>query len=274
MLFGVPEQEHLELLLGLLHLGPNLTLNAGVVLGHQHRRRLRQFVAQRVALDQRVLQPAVHFAQAVAGALRRRVVRAVRIEVGRQDVDILEAEVGTALLGCPQLLLVGRDLVLEEALRILHVGAVRSRGAFDEDRQQCLHHVVRQLWARAAVGDGEEVPGLRRHLDVGRQALQQTLAVGRAGDAEVEIGLRDQLLEVGPAEQGALQHFKLADRGGVSRQAAQQRREDRIGIDIQPRTQLILVGHQIDADPADAADQPGDEDADPAAAPRGARILL
>ena len=63
---------------------------------------------------------------------------------------------------------VRRDLVLQEAARIVHVRAVAAGGALDEDRQQRLHHVVRQLRVRVAIGDGEQVPGLRHHADGGR----------------------------------------------------------------------------------------------------------
>ena len=196
--------------------------------GHQHRRRIGKFLAQRVTLDHRVLQPAVDIPHVVAGGFRRRRVRPVGIQVRRQDIEIFGAEVGATPLGRPQLLLVGGDLVLEEALRILHVDAVRACGALDENRQQGLHHVMRQLGARVAVGDGEQVPGLRLHLNCLGEALQQPLAVRWTGGTEVEVGLRDQLLEVGPAEQGTLQHFELAGRGGIGRQPTQQWGQDGI----------------------------------------------
>ena len=273
MLFGVLELQHPELLLRLLQPGPDLPLEAAVVFGHQHRRRVGKFLAQRVTLDHRVLQPAVDIPHAVAGGFGGRRVRPVGIEVGGKDIEIFRAEVGATPLGRAQLLLIGGDLVLEEALRILHVDAVRPGGAFHENRQQGLHHVMRQLGALVAVGDGEQVSGLRLHLNCLGEALQQAFAVRRAGGTEVEVGLRDQLLEVGSAEQGPLQHFELAGRGRIGRQPTQQRGQDRIRIDIQARARLVLVWHQIDADPPCAADQPGYEHADPAAAPGSPRVL-
>ena len=126
------ELQDSELLLRLLQFGPDLTL--GGVFGHQHRRRIGKFLAQGVTFDHRILQPAIAI----------------------PHIGIFGAEVGATPLGCPQLLLIGEDLVLKEALRILHVDAVRACGALDENRQQGLHHVMRRLGARVAVGNGEQ----------------------------------------------------------------------------------------------------------------------
>ena len=50
---------------------------------------------------------------------------------------------------------------------------------------------------------------LRRDADFGRQLIDQRLAVGQVRQFKLEIGLGDQLVEVRPAEQRALQHVDL-----------------------------------------------------------------
>ena len=97
-----------------------------------------------------------------------------------QQVDVLGAELGPPRLGLAQLPLVLGDLLLQERPAVLHVGAVGADLALDEDRQDALHHVVGQLGCGVAVGDGEQVAGLRRDLD-GWWPGRRPAAPGRPG---------------------------------------------------------------------------------------------
>ncbi len=71
--------------------------------------------------------------------------RGPAIRIGGKEVDVFGAELGAAFLGSAELLLVGGDLMIEEAPGVLHVAAVRAGRALDEDVQQRLDHVVREL---------------------------------------------------------------------------------------------------------------------------------
>ena len=74
---------------------------------------------------------------------------------------ILPRQFCPALLGGAQLIAVGGDLVVEKALRAVHLGAAAACRLLGEDRQQRLHHVFGRLRIFVAIADGHQVGGDR-----------------------------------------------------------------------------------------------------------------
>ena len=235
----------------------------GIGLGADRLGRCLELLLEHVVAQRGVLHALLELGDRAARGFQAR-----HAVVRGQQVHVPGAELGTLGLGQPQLLFVLSDLLIEELPRVLHVGAVGAGLALDEDGQELLHHVVGQLGAGVAVGDGEQVAGLRGDLDALGQAEHHALHVRRAGDLQFQIGLGDQLFEVGPAEGRVLEHVELADHGAFQRDAAQQRRQHRVGVDIDTRGGLVLIGNRGHGEPAGDAQHPGDGDREPALAPQ------
>ena len=87
------------------------------------------------------------------------------------------------------------------------------------------------------------------------------------GNPDVEISQADKLLQIGPTQQRALHKIELAGRIGIRSQALQQRRQQWIRIEIDPRRGLVFRRHERDADPSGGADEPSRGDAQPFMAP-------
>ena len=193
--------------------------------------------------------------------------RGVRRAV-RNDVRILPGQIRPALFGGAQLIAIGGDLLVEKVLRAVHLVAAAAGGFFGEDRQQRLHHVLGHLRIAIPVGDGHQVRGDWPHLDaLGQPLVERVLLLG-SGQLRVEIGQVDELLEIGPAEQGALQKIEMTRRVGIGRQAVQQRGQQRIDIEIDARGRFVFGRDKGDRDPADRAHQPGDADGEPLLPPQ------
>ena len=58
----------------------------------------------------------------------------------------------------------------------------------------------------------------------------QVFSLRRRRDPDVEIGQTDELLQIWPAQQRALEEIEMPRRVGVRRQSMQQRRQQRVGI--------------------------------------------
>ena len=95
-------------------------------------------------------------------------------------------------------------------MRILHLGAIVARLALDESREDRLHNIECELWCRIAICDREEVSRLWRDLDLRAELADHCLEVGGSGDRQIEVGARDQLFEIWPAQQRPLQDIELA----------------------------------------------------------------
>jgi hypothetical protein len=168
-----------------------------------------------------------------------------------------------ALLGGAQLIAVGGNLVVEKALRAVHLGAAAARRLLGKDRQQRLDHVFGGLRVFAAIADGHQVGGDRGDVDVARQAFVQVFFFPRRRDPNIEIGQTDELFQIWPAQQRALEEIEMPRRVGVRRQAMQQRRQQRVGIQINAGRRFVFCRNERDPDPPRGADQPSDADGEP-----------
>jgi len=184
----------------------------------------------------------------------------IRRPVGN-NVRVLLRQLGPPLLDGTQLVSIRSDFTVEETLRIVHLGSAASGYLLGKDRQQRLDDVLRCDRIPVAIRQGQQIERDRRHRDISRQSLEQRLLLFRGGDANIEIGKADQLFEIRAAQQRALHEIELAGRVGISGQPLQQRRQQRIGIEVNSRRGFVFRRNKGDADPSDGADEPSGSNA-------------
>ena len=109
--------------------------------------------------------------------------------------------------------------------------------------------------------------------DAARQLLDQLFALDRAVELEVEVGHLDQLLDIGPGQQGLPHHLDLPLDVGRDGELVHERPEDRFGVDIDLRGRGVAVRQERHGQPAGEADEPGHQDDGPPALPQLADIL-
>ena len=162
-----------------------------------------------VAADARIGQFALHLLQPRPGRFEPRYPAQ---SIGGQDINIARLELGPSTLGLAQLQLIGGHLLGDEGARTVHLLTVGRHGRFDEQGEGCLHHITCNPGILVTIVNREEIAGLRRDANFAREAQEQGRALLLGGDALVEIGALDHLLQIGAAEQGALQNLDLAGR--------------------------------------------------------------
>ena len=170
---------------------------------------------------------------------RRRV-----LAIGRLHVDVAQPEFLQPRLGFLELGLVDLDLLVDEDLGRVGVLAGGAQARLDEDRDQRLHDALRPVGVGSRIGQRVEVVA-RRALDLQRlhQRVDQRFLLGLGIGLQVEVGHAHELLDVRPADQRAAQHDDLLVDVGLHRQAGHQRLQDRLGVDVDARARLVLVGN-------------------------------
>ena len=158
----------------------------------------------------------------------------VRGPVG-DDVRVLLRQLGSPLLGGPQLVSIRVDFGVQETLRVIHIGSAASRRLLGEDCQQRLDDVLRRVGILVAIRQGQQIQRHRCDRNIARQPLIQRLFLLGVGNSDVQIGQPDELLQVRPAQERPLHKIELAGRICIRGQAPQQRRQQGIGIEIDPR---------------------------------------
>ena len=194
------------------------------------------------------------------------------ILAARDHRHVLELELLHPRLGLFELLLVDLNLVLDEFARGIRVLALVAHAGLDEDRHQRLDHALRLGGIGIAERQSKEIvpPGAPDGEALG-QIIDQPVLFLLGLHPQIEIGHANQLLHIGATDQRAAQNPDLLIDVGLDRKAAHQRLEDRLGVHIDARRRLELVGQSHDDGGAGDANHPGDRQPQPAPLPHSAQ---
>ncbi len=240
--------------------------DGGGLVDREELRRHRQLLGDRRPPRLGIVELQLHLLHLVLHLLQPR-----HVGVG-QDLAVGLAELRAPRFRRPQLLLIARDLLLQEPPRIVHVGAVVPGRGLGKHRQHRLHHVLGRDRVGVLIGNVEQVRPLQPDMDVARQAAEQPFLVFRRPRLVIEIGQVDHLLQVRPAQERALHVVELLQRIGLHRNPAQERRQQAVDVDINARRGFIDVRDAEHRRPADRADEPADPRRDPLAPPDSLQV--
>ena len=191
----------------------------------------------------------------------------------RKQPHVLEPKCVHSGFGLLQLLVVVPDLLVEELAGAVGAGAAFAQALLDEDRNGGLHHVTRLLGFGVAKRDRVQILAEDRARDLQRSAGIVDEGLGRLARARVEIGLADDLLDVGPAEKRAAQNRRLLAGVREYGHPGHQRPQHRLRIDIDARRRFVLVRQAEHPDCTDDHHDPGDGQPEPATLPHAPQVV-
>ncbi|PAV92675.1 hypothetical protein WR25_10391 [Diploscapter pachys] len=193
-----------------------------------------------------------------------------------QRAEVARLEIGPLGVRIRQPLLQLRQLRIEEVEALRRLAAIAAQVGFDEDVDQLLGDLLRQLGAGRGGGDLEQIVLLAFHLDRLREARDAIGDVAVARHGLRKVGAAHHLFQVHRADQC------LADRvdvlllrlgGGIHR-----RRQDRLHLHEHARPRFVAARDLAHHEPAEHAHAPGDRQRQPAPGPdrmeREARFVV
>ena len=193
-----------------------------------------------------------------------------------QRAEVARLEIGPLGIRVRQPLLQLRQLRIEEVEALRRLAAIAAQVGFDEDVDQLLGNLLRQLGAGRGGGNLEQIVLLAFHLDRLREARDAIGDVAVARHGLRKVGAAHHLFQVHRADQC------LADRvdvlllrlgGGIHR-----RRQDRLHLHEHARPRFVAARDLAHHEPAEHAHAPGDRQRQPAPGPdrmeREARFVV
>ena len=273
MLVGVAQQQLVE--------AAAQHVDTAVDLGHRHRRLRRRLGQQhRLLADELALQRIASIHRLALLELGLLQLGGHRADLGNvilcavaEHAHVAQAELLHAVLRLGQLLLVRMNLLLDEATRRVGVLALVAEARLHEKGQQRLHDPLRALRTSVRVRQHEEVGAIgRSDAQILRQPRDQCLALLRGIHPEIEVGHVDQLLDVGPADQGTAEHRDLLIDVGLHGEPRHQRTQHGLRVHMDARCRFVLVGHLVDHETGDHPHNPGQRHPPPAVAPHAAQV--
>jgi hypothetical protein len=205
-------------------------------------------------------------AQLLGQCRHAREVIAIALAVERAEVAQLERL--QLALGLLQTTLVSLELLVDEGARLLGVTLLGPDIGFDEQRHQVLHQQLCALAVGVAVREAVDVVAPRTHdLDLLHQRIDHLVDVTRALACQIEVGLLDQLFDVGPRDQRAKQQRHGLVDVEIHGEIAHQRAQHGLGVEIDARRGLVLVGDARHDHGGQGADDPRRQQAIPPLVP-------